>query len=56
MTGKIIVPTQRQLIENQANWRDARYWEKFRPVWGDDGGTIATRPQGTAEESIAMNK
>ena len=44
----------RQLVENWAVWRDAGDWDRFRPVWHDDGVMMATWFQGPFETFIQV--
>ena len=46
----------RELVENWAVWRDARLWDRFRPVWHADGRMMATWFQGSYEEFIKANQ
>jgi len=46
----------RELLENWVVWRDAVQWDRFRSVWHDDGVTIATWFQGTADEFIRVSR
>src|SRR4051812_26027910 len=48
--------TIRQLVEDWAVLRDARMWERFRPVWHDDGVMMATWFQGTRDEFIKVSE
>ena len=48
--------TIRQLVEDWAVLRDARLWERFRPVWHDDGVMQATWFQGTRDEFIKVSE
>lgn len=45
----------RQLVEDWAIYRDARLWDRFRPVWHDDGRMMATWFQGGFEEFIKVS-
>ena len=47
--------TIRQILEDWVITRDARLWDRFRPLWHDDGVMMATWFQGSAEEFIRMN-
>ena len=47
--------TIRQLIEDWVVYRDARLWDRFRPVWHSEGRMMATWFQGSFEEFIRMN-
>lgn len=47
--------TIRQLIEDWVVYRDARLWDRFRPVWHPEGRMMATWFQGSFEEFIRMN-
>jgi len=48
--------TIRQLVEDWAVLRDARMWERFRPVWHEDGVMMATWFQGTRDEFIKVSE
>ena len=48
--------TIRQLVEDWAVLRDARMWDRFRPVWHDDGVMMATWFQGTRDEFIKVSE
>src|SRR6266567_7754657 len=48
--------TIRQLVEDWAVFRDARMWERFRPVWHEDGVMMATWFQGTRDEFIKVSE
>ena len=46
----------RQLVEDWAVLRDARMWDRFRPVWHEDGVMMATWFQGTRDEFIKVSE
>ena len=48
--------TIRQLVEDWAVLRDARMWDRFRPVWHDDGVMQATWFQGSRDEFIKVSE
>jgi hypothetical protein len=48
--------TIRQLVEDWAVLRDARMWERFRPVWHEDGVMMATWFQGSRDEFIKVSE
>jgi hypothetical protein len=48
--------TIRQLVEDWAVLRDARMWDRFRPVWHEDGVMMATWFQGTRDEFIKVSE
>ena len=48
--------TIRQLVEDWAVLRDARMWDRFRPVWHEDGVMMATWFQGTRDEFINVSE
>ena len=48
--------TLRALIEDWAVLRDARLWDRFRPIWHDDGVMMATWFQGGADMFIRVSQ
>src|SRR5260370_17576357 len=48
--------TIRERVEDWAVLRDARMWERFRPVWHEDGVMMATWFQGTRDEFIKVSE
>ena len=48
--------TIRQLVEDWAVLRDARMWDRFRPVWHEDGVMMATWFQGPASEFLRVSR
>jgi hypothetical protein len=48
--------TIRQLVEDWAVLRDARMWDRFRPVWHEDGVMMATWFQGTRDAFIKVSE
>ena len=45
-----------EVVQNWAVWRDAGDWERFAPVWHDDGWMSATWFQGPAAKFIEASR